>query len=160
MISTIISRPAYLKEADLFAQHARKLLHRSRDVISDETVRRYASQIDELEAMTRNGASDDRARVEETVERIDKNFGKLQPAQADAGWRENCEVLLVAFVLAIAIRAYFLQPFKIPTGSMEPTLNGIIAPPGAGQPTAAGRGAAVVRRRCGWGGPTWTPFRR
>ncbi len=38
-------------------------------------------------------------------------------------------MLLVAFVLAIGIRAYFLQPFKIPTGSMEPTLNGIVAHP-------------------------------
>ena len=35
--------------------------------------------------------------------------------------------MLVALVLAIGIRAYFLQPFKIPTGSMEPTLNGIVA---------------------------------
>ena len=33
----------------------------------------------------------------------------------------------MALVLAIGIRAYFLQPFKIPTGSMEPTLNGIVA---------------------------------
>ena len=61
------------------------------------------------------------------VDRLDKNFSKVQPAQEDAGWRENCEVILVALVFAISIRAYFLQPFKIPTGSMEPTLNGIIA---------------------------------
>ena len=42
------------------------------------------------------------------------------------GWRENCEVFLVAIVVAVAVRTFFLQPFTIPTGSMQPTLNGII----------------------------------
>lgn len=46
------------------------------------------------------------------------------------GWvEENVEVFFVAIVVALGIRAYYLQPFRIPTGSMQPTLNGIIGEP-------------------------------
>ena len=38
---------------------------------------------------------------------------------------ENFDVLVVAVSVAMAFRAYFYQPFKIPTGSMQPTLYGI-----------------------------------
>jgi len=46
-----------------------------------------------------------------------------------AAWRENVEVLLVALSVAMAIRTFFLQPFKIPTGSMQPTLFGVTSVP-------------------------------
>ncbi|MEM9018694.1 MAG: signal peptidase I, partial [Verrucomicrobiota bacterium] len=46
-----------------------------------------------------------------------------------SAWKENIEVIFVAVVIAMGIRAYFIQQFKIPTGSMQPTLNGIIAYP-------------------------------
>ncbi len=122
-------RPAYLKEADLLAVNARKLLHRRRDLLKPEQHASYAAQIAELETVTRNGTGAGRKEVEDAMHKLDKSFGTLYPHDDAAGWRENCEVLLVAFVLAIAIRSYFLQPFKIPTGSMEPTLNGIIGTP-------------------------------
>jgi signal peptidase I len=41
-------------------------------------------------------------------------------------WRENVEVLLVAIAVAMSLRTFFpFQPFKIPTGSMQPTLYGV-----------------------------------
>jgi signal peptidase I len=39
------------------------------------------------------------------------------------------EILVVAVAVAMAFRAYFVQPFKIPTGSMQPTLYGIHSRP-------------------------------
>src|SRR5262249_11425080 len=39
--------------------------------------------------------------------------------------RDNFETLLVVIALAMSIRTFFFQPFRIPTGSMQPTLYGI-----------------------------------
>lgn len=40
-------------------------------------------------------------------------------------WAENAEMFLVAAIVALAIRTFFLQPFKIPTNSMYPSYNGM-----------------------------------
>jgi len=37
-------------------------------------------------------------------------------------WREYGESLLIALIIAIIVRSFFLQAFKIPSSSMEPTL--------------------------------------
>lgn len=42
-----------------------------------------------------------------------------------AKWRENVETLIVALVAALFIRQYLVEPYKIPTGSMAPTLRGV-----------------------------------
>ncbi len=53
-------------------------------------------------------------------------FGKKRTPQAELvkkpWWREYGEALLVAAVLAIIIRTFIVQAFKIPSGSMEDTL--------------------------------------
>jgi signal peptidase I len=47
------------------------------------------------------------------------------PMSKYAGIGEKVEVIVIAFALAFAFRAVVLQPFKIPTNSMRPTLHGV-----------------------------------
>lgn len=41
---------------------------------------------------------------------------------AVSGWRENVEAILIAVLLALFIRTFVVQAFKIPSGSMKDTL--------------------------------------
>ena len=60
---------------------------------------------------------------------MEKAANKWLKPYPNPGWRENIEVLLVALTVAMGIRTFFLQPFKIPTGSMQPTLFGVTSVP-------------------------------
>ena len=94
----------------------------------------------------------------------------LLPKVEDAAWRENCEVFLVAIVVALAVRTFFLQPFTIPTGSMQPTLNGILGYPTTEEPPnvlvrlwdTAIRGRTWIKwwRRTTNRSPAWTEVSR
>lgn len=63
-------------------------------------------------------------------------IGNLLRAQAEglpgarrAGWVECVESIFVILLVFLGIRTYFVQPFRIPTGSMQPSLNGICVHP-------------------------------
>ena len=58
-------------------------------------------------------------------EALERAVDLVQPPRKDPGMREHVEILVVALGVAMAFRTYFIQPFKIPTGSMQPTLYGI-----------------------------------
>ena len=123
--------PRYVKHGNQFARDARKLLAYKRDLVSEETIGEVEGEILALEAAVK---SRDRAAVETYANRLDQVCGKLTKPQTDGGWRENVEVFLVAIIIALAVRTYFIQPFTIPTGSMQPTLNGIIGTPMTEEP--------------------------
>jgi signal peptidase I len=118
--------PPYIKEAQLVLKNARKLLHYKKDLLPEASRADFQATMDRLEGAIRGRY---RAGVEDAAEKLDAQWSRYLPPTADAGWRENCEVFLVAIVIAIGVRTFFLQPFTIPTGSMQPTLNGIIGTP-------------------------------
>ena len=121
-----IFTPRHINEAKTMAKNARKLLQYKRDILGEEAAADFEARIAALEGAAKGR---DAAAVELEARRLEQRWSEALPPTPDAGWRENCEVFLVAIVIAIAVRTYFLQPFTIPTGSMQPTLNGIIGVP-------------------------------
>src|SRR4051812_21052172 len=112
-----------VRHADQMAKHVRKILNGQRDVLAPQAVTKVEAALNELCATTRGKL--DRRAVEAKMTELETVANTWLKQYPHSGIRENVDVLLVAIAVAMAIRTFFIQPFKIPTGSMQPTLFGI-----------------------------------
>ena len=116
--------PRWKKEARLLSKGARKFLNYKRDLLTAEKVSLIEEALCNLNLAIKAA---DKDRVGETSQLLTEACENALSSYRRPGIiTENLEVLFVAIVIALGIRGYFLQPFRIPTGSMQPTLNGIV----------------------------------
>ncbi len=115
-------RRKLLKNAKNTVTAARILLNMRRDVIPSDTVKELEYGCIILEKARRER---DYVSIPALTEKISGLVEANSAPCFSPILREITETLVVAFGVAMAFRAYFFQPFKIPTGSMQPTLYGI-----------------------------------
>jgi len=115
-----------LKHARQVVKGTRKVLRMHRDILDSQQVTDVATAADSLAGAVKAKNAGALSGLEE---KLDRQLERAFPRQRFAELRENVEVFLVAAIVAMAVRTFFIQPFKIPTGSMQPTLFGIYPPP-------------------------------
>jgi signal peptidase I len=112
-----------VREATSMRKHVNKLLQHQRDILSPKAITEVQAAMKGVEDAV--SANADKATLAKKMEDLEETANQWIKPYPHAALRENVEVLLVALAVAMGIRTFFLQPFKIPTASMQPTLYGI-----------------------------------
>lgn len=120
---------------------AEKVWHYRRDQLKGTEAADLKARTDELRQRMKERA--DAAKLKLSIESLEavlrRTGGAIYPKTALV---ENVEFFLVAAIVILGIRTYFVQPFKIPTNSMWPTYYGMTGenlPPGTPVPNAFSR---------------------
>ncbi len=114
------------KAKDLLSM-AYKVYNYRCDQMSERDAKEMFELIEKLEALVAEGKAESAefVELEKTIEPLmRKNGGKIYPLTA---WADYVDMIVVAGIVALAIRSFFLQPFKIPTNSMYPSFYGMTA---------------------------------
>lgn len=111
-----------VRESCEFRKHVIKLMRAQQDLLSPQAISAITASSEDLGSALKTAPKKE---IQEKTSALEETATKWLKPYPNAGWRENIEVILVAVVVAMAIRTFYLQPMKIPTGSMQPTLYGI-----------------------------------
>ena len=95
------------------------------DIIDQADAKKLSSMIEQLEELIGDGkigTKEYEAHADELEKLLRKCGGTIYPLST---WADYTDMIVVAGILAIGIRSFFLQPFKIPTNSMYPSFYGM-----------------------------------
>lgn len=112
------------RNAANWLQLADKVYHYRRDQLSEAQGRELLTAAGDLKLKLRDRVDASNLKLAiETLERVLRNAGgRIYPMSS---FVENVEFFFVAAIVILGLRAYFVQPFKIPTNSMWPSYYGM-----------------------------------
>jgi signal peptidase I len=106
------------KDARRFAKDARRLARRHARALGDDRKDIDAAADEVLLA----AASDDADRLSAALRHLDALWDVHLAPRVKSLWREYAESIAGAVIVALLVRAFVLDAFRIPSGSMSPTL--------------------------------------
>ena len=125
---------------------ADKVYHYRRDVLSEAERSALQQAAGSLRRQLKEKSDASRLKLGiEALENVLRRTGGTHYPKS--GWMENVEFFLVAAIVILGVRMYFVQPFKIPTNSMWPSYNGMtpeVFASKADEPGPAGRALRLV----------------
>ncbi len=110
-----------LKKLKQLREHVAHILHADDDILPENRKNELSKILQGLNAVNYQDINQVRQAITDT----NQSVSVILPTGKFAAIREYADVLAVAMMVAFGIRGLFLQPFKIPTSSMQPTLFGI-----------------------------------
>jgi signal peptidase I len=113
-----------VRHASHMRKHVWKILSAQRDLLSPQAISAVKAAMADIRRAC-EASPVDKKEVEAQMTQLETVANKWLKPYPSAALRENIEVLLVAIAVAMGIRTFIAQPFKIPTGSMQPTLYGV-----------------------------------
>ena len=103
---------------------AEKVHNSRRDVLSSADLGALASAAGDVRRLLREKA--DTAKLKLGIDALEAVLRRTGgPHYPKSGLVENVEFFLVAAIVILGLRAFYVQPFKIPTNSMWPSYNGM-----------------------------------
>jgi signal peptidase I len=116
--------PRYVQDSETLIKAAKRILNYRKDVAAPDQLEEARAGIARVRTAIKQRSN---AAVKEAEKPLVEVLTKIDPPRSNTWIRDNVELIVVVVAIALGLRAYYLQPFKIPTGSMQPTLSGIIA---------------------------------
>ncbi len=127
MFSFLYSEQKKMRQnAENWLEVADRVYKYRRDQLNESQLGRLTAATSEVKLRLKEKA--DASRIKLSVESLEgvlrDTGGRIYPMSSIV---ENVEFFLVAAIVILGLRAYFVQPFKIPTNSMWPTYYGMTA---------------------------------
>lgn len=108
--------------ARMLSKEAKKILKRHRARIPEKIVAEIESTVETIDDLRGRKPKPDLVTLEQEAEHLDELLHQHASFARKSALRDSIENIAIAIGVALAVRSCIYEPFKIPSGSMMPTL--------------------------------------